>query len=113
MNFLVFSFDWCPKNGDESIQPIFHLVKQVLNIIHIVVPIILVIMTSLDVIKKVINPDDKEGQKKIMYRAIGALVVFLAPTFVDLTLRVIDWGNGGNSGMADPSPSLSKCWEDA
>ena len=103
------SWDWC--SGKNSIQPIFHMIKQVLEILRIVVPIALIAMTSFDIAKKVINPEDKDGQKKIMYRVIAAVIVFLVPTIIKLTFRVIDWGMTGNKDSYQESESgLSACW---
>ena len=106
--FEIFSWAWC--SGDNSVQPVFHLIKVILGIVRIIVPIALIAMTSLDVAKKVINPDDKDGQKKIMLRAIAALVVFLTPTIIELTLKVIDWGSPGRT---NGDPTLSQCWDQA
>ncbi len=93
---------WC---GDGGVAPLLHMIKILINVIHLVVPIGLIVMTTLDIMKKVINPDDKDGQKKIMIRAIAALIVFLTPTIVKFTLNIID-ANSSNS-------ELSSCWDRA
>ncbi len=108
INFLV-NINLC--SGNTSIQPILHMVKVILDVVRIIVPIGLVVMTSLDVAKKVINPDDKDGQKKIMIRAIAALIVFLLPTIVNLSLKIVDWGTGKD--VNNTSSSLSSCWKNA
>ena len=110
-NILEFSWDWC--KGNSSILPVLHMIKVLLNIIRIVVPIGLIAFTTFDVVKKVINPDDKDGQKKIMTRAIAALIVFLIPTIINLTLKVIDIGTGKKVDSDSTSPSLSSCWAKA
>ncbi len=105
------NWQWC--SGSNSIQPTLHLIKQVLSIIRIIVPIILIVMTTIDITKKVINPDDKDGQKKIMIRLIASLIVFLTPTIISLSLRVIDWGSGNGSRVTEGDASLSACWDNA
>lgn len=107
INFL-FSWDWC--SGEHSFANVFAMLKQILNILRIIVPIALVVMTTLDITKNVINPDDKDGQKKIMIRAIAALIVFLVPTMIKLTFRVIDWGRNVDGTYANAESGLSKCW---
>ena len=110
MGFIAFAFDWCDGvNG--GVSPILHLIKTVINVLRVVVPIALIMMTSMDIVKKVINPDDKDGQKKIMTRAIAALIVFLVPTIINFALWVIDKANGTNVGKQNTG--LVKCWEDA
>ena len=102
---LLFSWSWC-----ESLQPVLHLIKEILNIVRIVVPIALIAMTTIDITKNVINPDDKDGQKKIMTRAIAALVVFLVPTIIRLSFVLIDWGRGTSGTYDDNESALSSCW---
>ncbi len=106
---MIIDFSWncTDPNAQGYIKPIFDMIKTVLNILRIVVPIILIVMTTLDITKKVINPEDKDGQKKIMTRAIAALIVFLVPTIINLTLRVIDWGTGRD---VNADAGLSACW---
>ena len=101
MNIL---FEWCSQGG---VQRVMGMIKTIINIIRWVVPIGLVVMTSLDVVKKVINPDDKDGQKKIMHRVIAAVVVFFIPLFIRFTLGLIDIGLGND---ATSSASYSECW---
>ena len=102
VNMLV-SWD-CSIGGRNSLVPIFNVIKSALGIIRIVVPIALIVLTTLDVSKKVLNPEDKDAQKKIMIRAIAALLVFLTPTLIDLTMDLL----GGNT-----SSGLSACWSNA
>lgn len=109
MNFLIDFAGWC--SGEHSIQNVLHLIKTILDIVRIVVPIALIAMTSLDIAKKVINPDDKDGQKKIMIRAIAALLVFLTPTIISITFKVVDLGTGVDMNNVDSS--LSGCWNRA
>ncbi len=106
---LIVSWSWC--SGENSIQPVLHMIRILLDVIRIVVPIGLIVMTSFDIAKKVINPDDKDGQKKIMIRAIAALIVFLLPTIINLSLKVIDWGTGND--VTSDNGSLSACWRNA
>lgn len=101
MNIL---FDWCAQPG---VQSVFGLIKTLLNIMRWVVPIGLIIMTSLDIFKKVLNPDDKDGQKKILTRIIAAVIVFAVPILVRLVLNLIDIGLNNNTAS---STSASACW---
>lgn len=104
---LLISWDWCSQSG---VQGVFHLIKEVLDVLRIVVPIGLIVMTTLDIIKKVINPDDKDGQKTIMIRAIAALIVFLIPAMIRITFKVIDWGMGIDGSYDNAQSGLSRCW---
>ena len=102
---------WCA--GSNSLQSVFSMINNILGIIRIVVPIALIAMTTVDIAKKVIDPEEKDGQKKIMIRAISAVIVFLIPTLVRITMVVIDWGNGNNGSVKDQDSQLTACWDRA
>ena len=87
---MIIEFDWLSQEG---IQSAINMIFKLIDIIRIVVPIGLIVMTSLDISKKVINPEDKDGQKKIMTRAIAALIVFLIPNFIDLFKGIANIGD--------------------
>ena len=98
---------WCEE---ANVRNAFVLIRGALNILRIVVPIALVVMTSLDIAKKVINPEEKDGQKKIMTRVLAGVIVFFIPTIVSLTFKLIDIGKNGGNAYQDSRSSLSKCW---
>ena len=101
-------WSWCGQGG---VQEAFNIIRGVLNVLRIAVPIGLIVMTTIDIIKKVINPEDKEGQQKIMHRAIAALIVFLIPTFIGLTFKIIDWGKDTTGTYGQTKGGLTECWE--
>lgn len=102
------NFDWC-RDGSGIIKAMT-FIKAIINVIRILVPIGLVAYTIFEVVKKVINPDDKDFMKHITNRIIAAVVVFFVPLIVSLTLKVIDIASGNNSAS---SKSLGRCWEKA
>ena len=110
INILATEFSgWC---NEEGVRQAIHLVKSILEVLRIVVPIGLILMTTLDITKKVINPDEKDGQKKIMNRALAALIVFLLPTFIGLVFKIIDIGKNSGNAYEDSKSSIKACgWE--
>ena len=102
------NFDWC-RDGSGIIKAM-SFIKAILNIIRIIVPIGLVGYTVFEVVKKVINPDDKDFMKHVTNRIIAAVVVFFVPLIVSLTLKVIDIASGNTDAS---SKSLGRCWEKA
>lgn len=105
---LLFSFNCTNPGAPSYVKPIFDIIKTVLTIIRIVVPIGLIVLTTFDVIKKVIDPNEKEGQKKVMLRAISALIVFLIPTVINIAISIIDAGKPERTKVES---SLSACWK--
>ena len=100
---MYFLFDWCSESG---VKAVFGLIKTAISIIRWVVPIGLVVMTSIDLFTKVLNPDDKDAQKKILNRAIAAIIVFFVPIIVNLTLKLVDVGMGNDYNTKS---SVSEC----
>ena len=75
--------------GPELIEEI----KSVLNVIRIIAPIILLLLTSLD-FAKVVFADNKDGLNKaknnFLKRAVAVLIIFFAPDIIELILKLVD-----------------------
>lgn len=91
----------------DGIAAVFSIIKTGLAIMRIIVPIGLIVMTGIDIFKKVINPDDKDGQRKILMRVIAGILVFFAPVMVDFVIRIATIG-----GANVESPCLN-AWKGA
>lgn len=91
--------------SDYGLATYLHIVKEALNIIHLAVPIILIIMLSIDFAKMVINPDDpqKKKSKSVKNKFIAAVIIFFIPYIVGLLLSLI------SGSMSD----ISGCWNSA
>lgn len=91
--------------SDYGLATYLHIVKEALNIIHLVVPIILIIMLSVDFAKMVINPNDPQKKKStsIKNKFIAAVFIFFIPYIVGLLLSLI------SGSMSD----ISGCWNSA
>ena len=81
----------------SQIGPIIGVAGFVLKVIQYAVPIILIIIGSIDLMKSVMagkEDDIKKNQKTLIKRAISALLVFLVPMIVSILLGLIgsdDW----------------------
>ena len=88
--------------GDFGLAGTLNIIRNILTIIQVAVPIILIIMSSVSLTKMVINPDEKNGMKKIYNQYLAAILVFMMPVVVDVMLD-----------MMPDSYSLSACWDQA
>lgn len=91
-------FDCTTQLGD-----IIGVVGFVLRVIQYAVPIILIVIGSIDLVKAVIagkEDDVKKNQKILIKRAIAAVLVFLVPMIVSTLLGLIG------------SESWKDCWND-
>ena len=93
---MIIDFDWFNAQG---VKNALNAVMTILGIVRIVVPIALIAMTTLDITKNVINPDDKDGQKKIMTRAVAALLVFISPIVIGFVLNFMGIDTSGLGGI--------------
>ena len=113
MNFLQI-LD-CSNVGE--IIDILRLVRFAINAICWAVPIIIIILTTIDVAKVVTagNLDDKlkkEVGQKITTRLIYAIVIFLIPTIVTLLFRLLGNNNAIDTGSLE-SCTWSEAWSEA
>ena len=79
------------------------VVKGILNIIHIIVPIILLVSLTITIVKLITSPDDnKKTYKKIFNTIIATVTVFFIPMLIDLSMEMV----GNNT-------HISSCWINA
>ena len=102
----------CPEN----LQPIFRFLRYgIYPIIQIGIPIILIIMGSIDLGKAVLSSDDKEikgATSKLIKRAIAAVAVFFVSTIVSLLMGMFASANTGVETSTEGSGSWTECWTD-
>ena len=90
--------------SDYGIANYIYAIKQALNIIHFVVPIILIVMASIQLFKMVTSPDDPQGKKMktLTNKFIAAVLIFFIPFIVDLAVSILP-----------DSFSVASCWQSA
>ena len=66
------------------------LIKTIVTFIQFAIPIALIIWISIDLFKNMVNPDNKDGLKKIGIRLGAAIIVFIIPTIVVGVLNIFD-----------------------
>ena len=98
----------------NGLLPIVKLIRQgVFSIIQIGIPIILIVMGSIDLGKAVLSSDDKkikEAQGMLIKRCISAVLVFFVVTIVTLVMNLIATTEDDDvTGGAD----WRKCWDEA
>ncbi len=111
MNFVQILAD-TTVGCDQDLLSLVSLVKLFLNILRWVIPIILIVLTTIDVAKVVTagNLDDKmkkEVGQKVITRVIYAIVIFLIPTIVSLLFRLV----GNNIKLSEVNGvTWNDCW---
>lgn len=85
--------------NEPSLGPILQVIRNIITVIQILVPIILIVMSTINLIKMMSNPDDKKMVKKILNSVLAAILVFIVPVFIDATMNLL----GENF-------TISSCW---
>ena len=88
--------------SDYGLVTLLDIMRQVFDLIQLVVPILLLIMMTVQLIKLIANPDEKKGMKKIVNQLIGAVICFFLPTMINV---VMSWM------PEDQSFQVAGCWE--
>ena len=116
MNFMLANMfqildDVNPETACKGFEFVIRIIKNGLfPILQIGIPIILIVLGTLDLGKAVISSDDKnvkEAQSKLIKRCIYARLVFFIVTLVSLLFTMV-----GNI-VGDSAPGLtswSECW---
>ncbi len=86
----------------SDLGPILNLVKTFVNIICWAVPVILIILTVVDIAKLVTagNLDDKlkkEVTQRVVSRLIYAIIIFLVPYIIGLVFKLVSNITGSTS----------------
>lgn len=105
---FVQMLDYC-----ADLAPIINLVKAILGIIQFGIPIVLVLLGTIDLGKAVMSSDDKEvkaAQGRLIKRCIYAALVFFVVFLVNLIMKIVS--NTGVNGLETDSKSWYECWSE-
>lgn len=101
------------NDGCGGLLPVVKLIRQGLfPIIQIGIPIILIVMGSIDLGKSVLSSDEKAikaSQSTLIKRCIAAVLVFFVTTIVTLLMDLLS--TAGDTDM--DNNSWSACWQAA
>ena len=90
---------------DYGLLNILDILRQILNLIQLIAPIILMTALAIQFTQLLVNPDDDKKKKSLLNKFIAALLCFFVPFFVDLALGMIPSDIG--------SFQLGACWDTA
>ena len=98
MNTILILDDLCTSNAGKKL---FSFLGQIFDIIMIIVPILLIVMGSIDFIKAVIAQKDdeiKKSQNMFIKRLIIGVIIFFVPPIVNFVI--------GLTGISASSPCM-------
>ena len=87
---------------DYSIIGVLEVTKVVFGLIQFVVPIILIVAGTIQFLQLTINPELKDGFRRVLNKFMAAVIIFLLPTLVDVFLNA-----------TSENFTISACWSQA
>lgn len=94
--------------SDYGLANILDILRKILELLQIIVPILLIVMATVQFTKLVASPDAKDGVKSLINKFMAAGICFFIPTFVNIVLTVIP-----SSGVVSKTFQVSACWQKA
>lgn len=97
-----------------NLQPFLKAIDVIVTILKIALPIILIVLGTVDMFKAITANDEKvvaEARRSLIKRVIYAVLIFLVPYFVELILEFTERNflQENNSGLENPTSWIS-CW---
>ena len=88
--------------GDYGLVKILSMIRRALSLVQLIAPILLLAFVIIGLLQLVVNPDEKNGTKKILNKFLAAVMCFLLPSIVDIFFAI----------MPD-SVQVGACWKSA
>lgn len=100
--------------GCENFAFVFRIVGYLFGILKFVVPMIIIVVVTFDIVKAMISKDEKdvkEATSKAVKRIIYAIIIFLVPIIIKYAFRTIANFTKNDSGIND-STSWVACFDE-
>ena len=98
--------------NNPNILKIIYVLKNALNLIFLFVPIVLVVLLTMDFIKNITSSNDDEIRKNVqnfIKRIAATIVLFLVPTITNLLFGIVD----STLGNTNIRINYLSCWQNA
>lgn len=90
--------------NDYGLVAMLDIVRKVFDLLQIVVPILLIVMVTVQLIQMTANPEEKKHMKRLINKFIAAIIVFFLPTMLDV---ILSWMPSNQTFQ------VSDCWNTA
>lgn len=90
--------------NDYGLVALLDIMRKAFDLIQLIIPILLLVMATVQFIQLMANPEMKNGMKKLTNKFIAAVIVFFIPMLVDV---MISWMPSNQQFQ------VSACWKQA
>jgi len=104
-------FDFCAEDG---ILKTFKIVGYLITIIKILIPLLLILLGSIDFGKAVVASDDKAINKAattLVTRAVAGIIIFFIPTIIHFVVGLVNSWSGVKSEFENCETCMNKTSE--
>lgn len=74
---------------DPGIISLIAIIKNIMDIVQIIVPILLIVYLSIQLTRMVVNPEEKKGMSKIKNQILATILVFVVPVIVNAFMNIM------------------------
>lgn len=99
---MIQILDMSSKCSDPALSSTLKITKSMISFIGTIAPIILIAMAVFNIVKMIMNPDEKKNISKIRNSFIAAIVIFMVPVFTNVVMQLLD-----------ENFTVSSCWNSA
>ena len=102
IQFLACNSDLGTCCSDYALASFLDVSRRIVEFIQMIAPILLLIMATIQLVQLMVNPDVKDGRKKLYHKFQAAAIIFFVPIIVNafINLLPVDF-------------TLSACWKTA
>ena len=98
----MFILDIASNCNNYAIVSLFVIAKKMFTIIQILAPILAIIGLGINLVKSVIDPDNKKNFSQYKNWLLALVIVFAIPTIINATM-----------GILGENYSITSCWNNA
>ena len=84
---------------DPGIISLIAIIKNIMDIVQIIVPILLIVYLTIQLTRMVANPEEKKGMSKIKNQILATILVFVVPVIINAVMN-----------MMPQTFQVSACW---
>lgn len=99
---MIQILDMISKCSDPALSSTLKVSKNMINLIGMIAPILLIVMSTVNIIQMIINPDEKKKIAKVKNSLLAAVIIFMVPVACNVVM-----------GVLDEKFTISSCWNSA
>lgn len=88
--------------NDAALVGVLDITRKIFELIQLVTPIVLIVAGTIQFVQLTVNPEMKDGFRKVLNKLIAAFIIFMLPFLVDGVLTAVP-----------DSVSVAACWQQA